>query len=413
MPARKRTQDLILALDIGTSKICAVIARSNENSELEVLGLGQQHSSGVSVSGLEAMDETVTAIETALGNALAHMPGMQLSQAIIGIGGTYLKSVNTVGSVALPGHGRGINGRDVEKAINRAGGRSIPPDHRVLHAVPRWFRVDETPYIRDPLGMEGSLLEVDVHFIAAKESVTRNLARCVAQIGLDVEDIIVHSVASAEAVLSQEEKNTGVAVLDIGGETTSIAVYIDGALEHTDVIPIGGHHITRDINHFFQTSLENAENLKRYFGCAEPLMVDEEDRIEVIRFRNRTTVAAPRIQLCKVIEARVEQLYGEVIRSIRAKDLFGVLFGGIVLTGGGAMLEGMREKCQNMLRRETTIGYPAGVSGFAEVLASPSYATGIGLLHHAVEQRARREATYGSGFGSFIRQWSEWLREAI
>lgn len=413
MPARKRTQDLILGLDIGTSKICAVVARPTEEGELEVLGIGQQRSSGVSIAGLEAMDETVTAIETALGNALAHMPGIQLHQAVVGISGTYLRSLNTVGSVALPGHGRGVNSRDIDKAMTRAAGRSIPPDHKVIHQIPRWFRIDETPNIRDPLGMEGSLLEVDVHFIAAKENVIRNLVRCVAHVGLDVEGMVVHAIASSEAVLTDEEKNTGVAVLDIGGETTDIAVFIDGALEHSDVIPIGGNHITRDVNHFFQTSFENAENLKRYFGCADPAMVDEEETIEVVRFRNRCTVVVPRRRLCQVIEARVEQLFGEVIRTMRAKDLFGNLFGGIVLTGGGAMLEGLREKCQAMLRRETTIGYPVGAAGFSEVLTSPTYATSLGLLRHAVMERARREATYGSGIGSWLRQWSEWLREAI
>lgn len=413
MPSRKRTQDLILGLDIGTSKICAAIARANENGELEVLGLGQQHSSGVSVSGLESMDDTVAALETALANARAHMPGIQLQQAAVGVSGRYLHSLNTVGSVALPGHGRGVNGRDVGKAVGRAASRSIPPDHRIMHAVPRWFRIDETSFIRDPLGMEGSLLEVDCHFISAKENVIRNLTRCVGQIGLDVECLVAHSIASAEAVLTDEEKGTGIAVLDIGGETTSIAVYVDGALEHTDIIPIGGHHITRDINHYFQTALDNAENLKRFFGCADPEMVDVDETIEVERFRNRNKVIVPRRRLCQVIEARVEQLLGEVIHSLRAKDLFGVLFGGIVLAGGGAMLEGMKEKTQAMLRRETTIGYPMGVSGFSEVLSSPTYAAVVGLLYHAVLERARLQEAYGSGLRSFIRQWSDWLREAI
>ncbi len=413
MAARKHTQDLILVFDVGTLKICVLVARVNEDGELEVLAMGQQPSSGVSVGGLEAMDETVIAMELALENALVYLPGIQLHRSVVGISGTYLKSVNTVGSVALPSQGRGVNARDIEKACNRAASRSIPPDHTLLHTVPRWFRIDETPNIRKPLGMEGSLLEVDVHFISSKESVVRNLRRCVVQVGLEVEQLAVHSVASAEAVLTDEEKNTGVAVLDIGGDTTSIAVFVDGVLEHTDVIPIGGHHITRDINHFFQTSLENAENLKREFGCADPSMVDEDDTIKVVRFRNRRAAIVPRRRLCQIIEARVEQLYGETIKSIRAKDLFGSLFGGIVLTGGGALLEGMKEKSQAMLRRETTIGYPHGGLGFSEVLASPTHATAVGLLYLAMAERERQNATYGSGLGSLLKHVKEWFREAI
>ena len=385
MIRRDRCDQWFVVLDIGTTKICCVIARESEG-RLEVAGLGHHPTAGLSGSGVVDMDETIHSIENAVRKAFACVPEIRINYATVGIGGGFIHCFNTVGSIALPGHGRGVTRDDVNRAIRVAVRKSVPKDMTVLHNIPRRFRLDNNSDITDPVGMEGSLLEVDVHIVAAHETMIRNIRRCITKAGLRVERFVLQPIAAASSVLTEEERDAGVVLIDIGGSTTSIVVFFEGCIQHTEILAVGGEHITRDINHYFQTPIENAEQLKIYSGSASTELVDDEELIRVIRFKNRRTMVAKRKRLCWVIEARVDQILKEVMRTLQARDLLRHLYGGVVLTGGTSLLDGLVDRAEKVIHREAHIGYPNGVVGPAD-LNSPLYASGIGLLHFCYHER--------------------------
>ncbi|MFH1738424.1 MAG: cell division protein FtsA [bacterium] len=411
MIRRERTDNWIVALDVGTTKICCVIAQEN-NGRLEVLGLGHHPTAGLSGSGVVDMDETVHSIENAIRKAFACIPGVKVHQATVGIGGGYVQCFNTVGSIALPGHGRGVTRDDVNRAIRIAARKSVPKDMTVIHNIPRRFRLDNNANIQDPVGMAGSLLEVDVHIVTAQESIIRNITRCITKAGLKVERFVLQPIAAASSVLTEEERDAGVAVIDIGGSTTSIVVYYEGCIQHTEILGVGGEHITRDINHYFQTPIENAERLKIYSGSALTESISDKDLIKVVRFKNRRTVMAKRRRLCWVIEARVDQILREVSRTLQSRDLLRHLYGGVVLTGGTSLLDGLVERAEKIMHREAHIGYPNGVIGLAD-LNSPIYASGIGLLHYSYQERLLENMYRESAVKRVVVRGLEWLRETF
>lgn len=411
MSRTHKPEDWILGLDIGTTKICCVIARES-NGKLEIQGLGHHPTAGLSGSGVVDMEETIHSIENAVRKAFACTPGVKIHEATVGIGGGFVQCFNTVGSIALPGHGRGVTPDDINRAIRIAARKSVPKDMVVLHKIPRRFRVDNNPDITDPVGMEGSLLEVDVHMVTAHESIIRNIKRCVTKARLAVEHFVLQPIAAAYSVLTEEEKDAGVAVVDIGGSTTSIVVYYEGSIQHTEILAVGGEHITRDINQYFQTPVENAEYLKIYLGAAEAEAVPEEDLIQVVRFKNRRTIVVKRRRLCWVIEARVDQILSEVARSLQARDLLRHLYGGVVLTGGTSLLEGLAERAEKIMHQEAHIGYPNGIVAPAD-LNSPVYAAGIGLLHYSHQERLREHAYKRSVLKRAVVRSLTWLRETF
>ena len=410
---RMSGDNLLLALDIGTTKVCAIAARQNDRKVIEVLGIGMHPCSGLSASGIVDLEEIVSSITNAVNKALSHIPGAEIRKAVVSISGTYLQSQNAVGSLVLSKHGRSVTQEDVQQCIEAAIKKSVPKDFEVIHAIPRWFRLDETSYIRDPLGMEGSVLEVDVHLMIGRQSILKNIRRCVKKAGFNVEFMASQAIASSESVLSEEEKNSGVALINFGGETTSILVFYEGCIYHSESLGYGGEDITQDINHYFQTPSENAENLKKYSGSSMVKSIDEEETMEVVRFKNRRTIVVKRKRLCEIIEARVEQILEEVIRSLRSKDVLNLLYGGIVLTGGTSLLDGLPEKTQEMLQRDTHVGYPNGVVGYEDLLSSPAYATAIGLLHYGFAKREAQTAIDGTGLKRMLRKVYQWAQETL
>ncbi|MGC9329668.1 MAG: cell division protein FtsA, partial [Candidatus Hinthialibacter sp.] len=345
--------------------------------------------------------------------AMNHVPELEMHRAVIAVSGAFIQSQNTIGSLVLSRHGRAVTQDDIDASIKTAIIRAVPKDFEVIHAIPRWFRLDETPFIRDPLGMVGCVLEVDVHLIIGRESILKNLKRCVTKAGFSVEELAYQPIASSLSVLGEEEKNVGVALIDIGGETTSILVFYEGSILHSETFGVGGEDITRDINHYFQTPMENAEALKKYSGSAWLEGVSQDETLEVIRFKNRRTIMVKKRRLCEIIEARVEQISEEVIRSLRSRDLLRTLYGGVVLSGGAAMLDGIREKTQQIFERDAVIGYPNGVVGHEEVISSPGFATVIGLLHYGFERRDAHMAAYGSGLKSCLKRIKQWIQETF
>lgn len=405
-----REQETILAIDIGTTKVCAVAALRNERRVIEVLGLGIHPCKGLSASGIVDLEEIVSAVSNACHKALSQAPGVGTPRAVLSVSGTFIQSHNTTGSIVLSRHGRSVNPLDIEQCTEAAIRKSVPKDYEVLHSIPRWFRVDEIPYIRDPLGMEGCVLEVDVHLIMGRQSILKNLKRCVQKAGFTVDAIACQPIMAGMSVLTEEEKNTGIALIDIGGETTSILVYYEGCIYLSEIIGVGGEHITRDINHYYQTPLENAENLKKYSGTLLIDAINPEEVLEVVRFKNRRTLIAKKLRLCEIIEARMEQILEEVLRSLRSKELLGYLYGGIVLTGGTAMLEGIREKTHHLMQRDTHVGYPTGVVGYEDIITSPGYATVVGLLYWGFDLRDQHAAVYGTGVIKVLRSAIRWVQ---
>ncbi|MGI6455733.1 MAG: cell division protein FtsA [bacterium] len=405
--------ETLLAIDIGTTKVCAIAAVRNERNVIQVLGMGIHPCAGLSAGGIQDMEEIVSAVSNACHKALNEAPDIGIPRAVVGISGTFIQSHNTTGSVVLSRHGRAVTSMDVDQCIDAAIRKSVPRDYDVLHAIPRWFRLDDSSYIRDPVGMEGSVLEVEAHLLIGRQNILKNIRRCVNKAGFSVEEIACQPIVSSEAVLTEEEKDTGIALVEIGGETTSIVVYYEGSIYHSEILGIGGVDITRDINHYFQTPIENAENLKKYSGSTLLESIDPEETIEVVRFKNRRTIVAKKLLLCEIIEARVEHILEEVLRSLRTRDLLGCLFGGIVLSGGSSLLEGIREKTQSMMHRDTHIGYPNGVVGLEEIITSPSYANAIGLLHYGFERRDLYQEFYGTGIKRMIRKLLRWAQEAF
>lgn len=252
--------DYLLAIDIGATKVCAVAAYRNERQVIEVAGVGVHPCAGLSANGIVNLEDIVSSINHACGKALSQAPGLDIRHAVVGVSGTFIQSQNSAGSVVLSKHGRSVTLDDVHACTQAAIGRTVPKDFEVLHHMPRGYRVDDTQNIRDPLGMEGSVLEAEVHLIIGRQSILRNLRRCVSKAGYRVERLAYQPIASSYAALSDEEKQTGVALVDIGGQTTSVVVYYEGRIEHSETIALGGEDITRDINHYFQTPYENAEN---------------------------------------------------------------------------------------------------------------------------------------------------------
>jgi len=252
-----------------------------------------------------------------------------------------------------------------------------------------------------------------VHLITGRQTILKNLRRAVSMAGFAVEEMAYQPIASSESVLTEEEKNTGVALVDIGGEVTSLLVFYEGSIYHSQTIEIGGEDITRDINHYFQTPMENAETLKKYSGTASVEHVDPSEMLEIVRFKNRRTLVVEKRRLCEVMEARVEQIIEEVMRSLRAKDLLGLLFAGIVLTGGTSLLDGIGEKARKITQREIQIGYPNGVVGYETIVASPIYAMAVGLLHYGFERRDAQVVLYGTGMKRILRQAVRWVQETF
>lgn len=406
-------RDGLLAIDIGATKVCAVAALRNERGAIEVVGVGIHPCEGMAASGVVNLEEIVSSISHAGAKALSQTSGLDIRSAVVGVSGVFVQSQNCTGSVVLSRHGRAVNHEDVERCKLAAIQKSTPKDYDMIHAIPRGYRLDEAQNIRDPLGMEGSVLQADIHLIAGRQSVMKNLRRCVIKAGFQVERFAFQPIASCYSVLTDEEKMTGVALIDIGGDTTSVLVFYEGFIEHSETLNVGGRDITRDINHYFQTPFENAENLKKYSGSAFSESIDEEERLEVVRFKNRRTIVVKRRRLCEVIEARVEQILDEVTRSLRARDLLSALYGGVVLTGGCSLLDGMREKTQAVIKKEINIGYPNGVVGFEELITSPGYASAVGLLHYGFEKRDETDALYGAGIKRIWRKATRWLNEAF
>ncbi len=381
-------KDIIVGLDVGTTKICCIVgeyqpATSSEPAEINIIGFGQSNSVGLRKGVVINIDSTVEGIKKAIKEA-ENMAGIKISSAYVGIAGTHIKSFNSSGVVAVKD--KEINQQDVQRVIEAAKAVMIPQDREVLHVIPQEFIIDDQDGIREPVGMNGVRLEARVHIVTGAISSAQNLIKCANKAGIGVTELCLQPIASSAAVLSQDEKELGVALVDIGGGTTDIAIFREGALLYTSVLPIGGTHITNDISVGLRCSIENAEKIKLQHGTAISGQVNEEETIEVPAVGEGKPRVVSRKILAEIVEARVEEMCTMIQQEIQKSGYADMLAAGIVLTGGTTLLQGMVELGDLLFEIPLKRGVPIRLGGLKEVVNSPKYSTAVGLLKYGAEK---------------------------
>ena len=379
----KENRNLVVGLDIGTSKVAALVAELAPDGALEVLGMGNYDSRGLKKGVVVNIEATVGAIQRALEEAEL-MADCKIASAFTGIAGSHIRSFNSTGMVAVKD--KEVSTIDVDRAMETARAVNIPTDQQILHVLRQEFIIDGQEDVREPVGMSGVRLEVKVHIVTGAVSAAQNIVKCVRRCGLDVNDLILQPLASARAVLSDDEKDLGVCLVDIGGGTTDLAIFTHGAIRHTAVIPIAGDQITNDIAMALRTPTQEAENIKIRHGVALRQLADPNEMIEVPGIGDRAPRSLSRQTLAEVIEPRAEELFTLVQQVLRESGHEELLSSGVVLTGGSAVMQGMTELGEEIFHMPVRIGVPRYAGGLADVVKSPRYATAMGLLFEGVEQ---------------------------
>lgn len=373
-----KRDNLVIGLDIGTTKICCVVGESNHDG-VDIIGIGSHTSTGLRKGVVVNIDRTVHSIKRAVEEAEL-MAGCEISDIYAGIAGGHIKGLNSHGVIAVKN--REVSEGDIRRVVEAARAVAIPPDREVIHILPQEFLVDDQDGIKDPLGMNGVRLEAKVHIVTGAVTSAQNIIRCANRTGLNVNDIILEQLASSESVLTPDEKELGVALVDIGGGTTDIAVFCDGAIKYTTVLTLGGDHFTSDIALGMRTPLGEAEKIKQRFGCAMTDMVQDNETIEVASVGGRKPRTLPRKTLASIIEPRAEEILELIKHELRKSGHDDVLGAGVVLTGGCSLLEGFPELGEKILKMPVRRGFPQGIGGLTDLVSSPIYATGVGLILH-------------------------------
>jgi len=378
---------IVVGLDIGTTKICAIVAEVTEEGTVNVVGVGSSPSRGLRKGVVVNIESTVESIKKAVEEAEL-MAAVQINSVYTGIAGSHISGENSRGVVALKK--QEVTRVDVQRAVDTARSVAVlPSDRRILHVLPREFMVDDQDGIREPLGMSGSRLEVDVHIITGAVTSAQNIIKSVNRAGLDVVDMVLQPLASSEAVLTPEERELGVAMVDLGGGTTDLAIFAEGSIRHTAVLPIGGQHLTTDLAIGLRTPQGEAERLKIRKGVALAELVKDDEMVDVPGVGDRPARTLSRKLLAEITEPRVEEMFDLVRREIMRTGYEGILAAGVVITGGTSMLEGILEAAERVLDLPVRRGVPNGVGGLRDIVSNPMYATGVGLIllarHHAGE----------------------------
>jgi len=381
----KRSSDIIVGLDIGTTKIAAVVAEMVDGG-LDIIGIGTHASRGLKKGVIVNIDSTVAAIKQAVSEAEG-MSGCEISQVYVGIAGGHIKGINSTGTVAVKD--KEVRASDVAKVLELARAIALPVDRHIVHVLAQEYKIDGQDGVREPLGMCGVRLEARVHIVTAAAAAIQNVIKCCSRCELEVLDIVLEPLASGEAVLEEDEKGLGVALVDIGGGTTDIAIFTEGSVAHTSVIPLGGYQITSDIAFGLRTPPHEAEKIKHQWGCALASMVAEDETIQVASVGGRAPRILSRHVLCRdIIQPRIEEIFSFVKAEIARLGCDDLLASGAVITGGSTQLPGMAELGEDILGIPVRAGIPKGVGGLADVVKSPCFATAVGLVQYAANQQA-------------------------
>ena len=405
---KTESKDIIVGLDVGTSKVVVAVAEFSPEAQFRVIGLGQSASEGLRRGVVVNIEATVQSIRRALEEAEL-MAGCRIGEVYTGIAGSHIRSVNSSGMVPIKD--REVSAADVARVIETARAVNIPTDQQVLHVLTQEFIVDGQEDIREPIGMSGVRLEVKVHIVTGAVSAAQNIVKCVRRCGLEVQDLVLQPLASSMSVLTGDEKELGVALVDIGGGTTDIAIFTGGAIRHTAVIPIAGDQITNDIAMALRTPIPDAEQIKQRYGVAKEVLADPNDRIEIPGVGDRAPRLLSRQSLAAVIEPRIEELFTLAHKVIRDSGYEEMLSSGIVLTGGTALLPGVGELAEDVFLKPARVGWPGYQGPLADVIRNPRFATVVGLLVEAQSQRqrGRRAAAQTGSFGQTLRRMREWI----
>ena len=407
--AKRTDRPVVVGLDIGTSKVVALVGELASDGSIDIIGLGSQPSRGLKKGVVVNIESTVQSIQRAVEEAEL-MAGCEINAVYAGIAGSHIRSLNSHGVVAI--RDREVTQADVEHVIEAAKAVAIPADQRILHVLPQEFIIDGQEGIRDPIGMSGVRLEAKVHIVTGADSAAQNIIKCVQRCGLNVEDIVLEQLASSFAVLTDDEKELGVCIVDVGGGTTDIAVFSGGAIRHTAVIPIAGDQVTNDIAVSMRTPTHYAEDIKVRFACALSQLANPDESIEVPSVGDRPARRLARQTLAEIVEPRYEELFNLIREELRRSGYEEVIAAGLVLTGGSARMEGAIELAEEIFHVPVRLGIPQQVRGLADAVQSPIYSTAVGLLLYARENLApaARSALLGNSVGGALTRMKSWFQ---
>lgn len=406
--AKKPNKDLMVGIDIGTSKVVAIVGEVTHDNTLNVVGLGSHPSQGLKRGVVVNIESTVQSIQRAVEEAEL-MAGCQIYSAFTGIAGSHIRSINSHGIVAI--RDREVTSIDVDRVIDAAKAVAIPADQKILHILPQEFIIDNQDAIREPVGMAGVRLEAKVHIVTGAVSAAQNIVKCLKRCGLTASDIVLEQFASSQSILTDDEKELGVCMIDIGGGTTDIAIFTDGSVRYTAVIPIAGDQVTNDIAIALRTPARNAEDVKLKHACALQELADPCQMVDIPTTNDRSSKRISKRTLAEVVEARYEELFTLVAAEIRRSGLEDLIASGIVLTGGASKVEGAVELAERIFKMPVRIGTPMHVTGLSDVINNPVYATGVGLLLYGMQQRETpREVITQSGLKNLWGRMKGWFQ---
>ncbi|QIT56275.1 cell division protein FtsA [Aquisalimonas sp. 2447] len=407
---KKTEQSLLVGLDIGTSKVVAIVGEVGSGGQVEISGIGSHPSRGLKKGVVVNIESTVQSIQRAVEEAEL-MAGCQIHSVYVGIAGSHVKSLNSHGIVAI--RDKEVGQADLDRVIDAARAVAIPADQKILHILPQEFIIDSQEGIREPIGMSGVRLEAKVHMVTGAVSAAQNIVKCIRRCGLEVDDVILEQLASAHAVLTEDEKELGVCLVDIGGGTTDIAVFTDGAIRHTAVIPIAGDQVTNDIAVALRTPTQHAEEIKVKYACALSQLAGADETIEVPSVGDRPARRLSRQTLAEVVEPRYEELMNLVHQELRRSGFEDLIAAGVVLTGGSSKMEGAIELAEEVFHMPVRLGVPQNVTGLSDVVRNPVYSTGVGLLNFGAGHRGRTPTVdydKSEGFSALWDRMKSWFQ---
>jgi cell division protein FtsA len=404
---------VLVAVDVGTSKVVALIGEATRETGVTVIGKGSVDSSGLKKGVVINIDQTVGSIRAAR-EAAERLSGYRIESAIVAVGGNHVESQNSRGAVAVSGARREVTREDVDRATEVARAVSIPSNREILHVLPRGFVVDGQEGVKDPIGMSAIRLEVETHIVHASATAVQNLTKCVQRADVRIDELVASSLASGDAVLTETERELGVAVADFGAGTIDLALFMDGSPFHTAVLPLGGNNVTNDVAIGLKTSLTAAEELKIRYGTVEPASVDEDEQVDVTGIGESEQWTASRRELAEIIEARMREVFEQIAAEIERAGAAGMLPAGVVLTGGAAQLTGTARLGRDVLQAPVRVAGPTGVEGLTDHLLTPEFSTSLGLLMWGARsvtgyEPLRYDTTAGPSVLNRMREWARGL----
>ncbi len=410
--------NMLASIDVGSSKICTLVGELTPDQDLRILGVGVTASRGVKKGMVDNIHEATEAIANSVEKA-ERSSGSRVLSAHVSISGNHVNSLNNRGVATIPGRERPITQQDIDRAIEEAQALNLPTNREILHVVPRFFVVDGQEQVSDPVGMFGQRLDMETHIVSGSLTAVQNLTQCVEGAGVQIEALVLSPMAAAQAVLEEEEKRQGIIVADIGGGTTGIAVFVDGAVFHTSVLPVGGYHLTHDLVAGLRAPFSAVEELKTEYGSALPSQINPEDVIEMEAFGGQRRKETSRRRVAEILQARVEEILEMIYIDAKRAGFDEMVAAGLVLTGGSASLPGIDELAEQVLRMPVRIGRPLGIHGLADTLNDPAYAASVGLLNWSILENGHNGDKPGFSlkspfeFSGLLNTAKRWLKALI